>query len=140
SGVPGQPGLTGATSEPGATCEPSATSEPGATSATSATGEPGEPSSTSEPGEPGEPGGAADAGALDVIVAIVNLDPTNVQSGWVDLPLHELGLPADRPYAADDLLTGARYRWHGPRNYVALDPGTMPAHILHLHPDIEVGR
>ena len=134
SGVPGQPGLTGATSEPGATCEP------GATSATGEPGEPGEPSSTSEPSAPGEPGGAAGTGALDVIVAIVNLDPTNVQSGWVDLPLYELGLPADRPYAADDLLTGARYRWHGPRNYVALDPGTMPAHILHLHPDIEVGR
>ena len=38
------------------------------------------------------------------------------------LPLDELGLPSDAPYQVHDLLTDARYLWHGPRNYVELDP------------------
>jgi starch synthase (maltosyl-transferring) len=31
-----------------------------------------------------------------------------------------------------DLLTDARYSWHGARNYVALDPNVLPAHVLLL--------
>jgi starch synthase (maltosyl-transferring) len=31
-----------------------------------------------------------------------------------------------------DLLTGARYGWRGPTNYVRLDPNTLPAHVLRV--------
>jgi starch synthase (maltosyl-transferring) len=31
-----------------------------------------------------------------------------------------------------DLLTGARYLWHGPRNFVQLDPHYAPAHVFRL--------
>jgi starch synthase (maltosyl-transferring) len=31
-----------------------------------------------------------------------------------------------------DLLTDARYLWHGNRNYVELDPATAPAHIFRI--------
>ena len=65
---------------------------------------------------------------------MVNLDPHNPQSGWIDLPLADLGLPADRPYQVEDLLTGVKFTWSGPRNYLRLDPAALPAHILALQP------
>src|SRR5438132_414144 len=67
-----------------------------------------------------------------VILVIVNLDPRYTQSGWVALPLEELGLDARQPYEVHDLLTDARYVWRGPRNYVELHPSTVPAHILRV--------
>jgi starch synthase (maltosyl-transferring) len=67
-----------------------------------------------------------------VLLVVVNLDPRWAQSGWVTLPLDTLGLPADRPYSVQDLLTGSTYVWTGSRNYVRLDPAVLPAHILAL--------
>jgi starch synthase (maltosyl-transferring) len=66
------------------------------------------------------------------IVVVVNLDPTERQSGWVELDLESLGIDPARPYEAYDLLTGTRYSWQGPRNYVILDPAVLPAHILRV--------
>jgi starch synthase (maltosyl-transferring) len=68
----------------------------------------------------------------NVIVVVVNLDPFHTQSGWVDLDLHELGIEADHPYEVCDLISDARYFWHGPHNYVELNPQTVPAHILQV--------
>ncbi len=68
----------------------------------------------------------------NVILVVVNLDPHNPQWGWIDLPVADLGLPADQPYEIEDLLTGTRYTWAGPRNYVRLDPAAMPAHVFSL--------
>lgn len=68
----------------------------------------------------------------DVILTVVNLDPANTQSGWTDLWLEELGLDAHESFEAHDLLTDARYTWKGARNYVELDPGVVPAHVLCL--------
>jgi starch synthase (maltosyl-transferring) len=66
----------------------------------------------------------------EVLLMVVNLDPEFVQTGWTDLDLGELGLAGDQPFDVHDLWTGARYRWHGRRNFVRLDPATFPAHIL----------
>jgi len=71
-------------------------------------------------------------GLRDIILVVVNLDPHHRQSGWVELPLVHLGVPAEQPYQVHDLLTGARYLWNGPRNYVELDPHSLPAHIFRL--------
>jgi starch synthase (maltosyl-transferring) len=60
----------------------------------------------------------------------VNLDPHHVHGGWVELPLDALGLPHDEPYQVHDLLGGGRYLWHGPRNFVQLDPASAPAQIF----------
>ncbi len=72
------------------------------------------------------------ADGTHVVLVIVNLDPYHVQSGWVDLPLAALGLDPVRPFQVHDLLSGARYLWNGPRNYVELDPQAVPAHVLYL--------
>jgi starch synthase (maltosyl-transferring) len=66
----------------------------------------------------------------DVILVVVNLDPHHVQSGWVNLRLDRVGIHPDIPYQVHDLLTEARYLWHGPRNYVELNPAVMPAHVF----------
>ncbi|HXV08539.1 MAG TPA: alpha-1,4-glucan--maltose-1-phosphate maltosyltransferase, partial [Burkholderiales bacterium] len=68
----------------------------------------------------------------NVVLAVVNLDPHHAQSGWLSLDLDALGLDPAQPFQAHDLLTGARFLWHGARNYVALDPARGPAHILLL--------
>jgi starch synthase (maltosyl-transferring) len=68
----------------------------------------------------------------DTVLVIVNLDPNYRQSAWINLALAELDLPADRPYQMHDLLTDARYLWHGNRNYVQLDPASTPAHIFRV--------
>ncbi len=67
-----------------------------------------------------------------VLLMVVNLDPHNTHSGWLTLPLDELGLPVHDPYFAHDLLTDARYQWQGPSNFVMLDPHTQPGHVLRL--------
>jgi starch synthase (maltosyl-transferring) len=64
------------------------------------------------------------------VLVVVNLDPHYKQSGFITLPLEDLGLDLRQPYQAHDLLTDARYLWHGTRNYVELDPRTVPAHIF----------
>jgi starch synthase (maltosyl-transferring) len=68
----------------------------------------------------------------NVIVVVVNLDPHHTHSGWVELTLAELGLDPTKPFQMHDLLTDARYLWHGPRNYLSLDPGSVPAHIFRV--------
>ncbi len=65
----------------------------------------------------------------DVILCVVNLDPDNVQSGFISLDLDTLGL-GDQPFDVEDLLAGSTYTWQGPSNYVSLDPGKMPAHVF----------
>jgi starch synthase (maltosyl-transferring) len=68
----------------------------------------------------------------NVIAVVVNLDPHHAQSGWVKLPVESLKLDPLDSYQAHDLLTGARFLWHGERNFVELNPQTGPAHILRL--------
>jgi starch synthase (maltosyl-transferring) len=78
---------------------------------------------------------ATDDGSNIILVA-VNLDPHHTQSGWVELPLQELGLKEDQPFQVHDLLTGARYLWHGATNYVELDPRSVPAHVFRIRPRV----
>lgn len=64
------------------------------------------------------------------VLVAVNLDPHYKQSGFITLPLEEMGIDPNQPYQAHDLLTDARYLWQGRRNYVELNPLTVPAHIF----------
>jgi starch synthase (maltosyl-transferring) len=73
----------------------------------------------------------SDDGA-NLILTVVNLDPHYTQAGFVTLPLGELDIPADRGYEVEDLLTGQRFMWQGPRNYVELNPQRLPGHILRI--------
>jgi starch synthase (maltosyl-transferring) len=66
------------------------------------------------------------------ILVAINLDPTQEQSGWIDLDLKRLAIPHNQNFEIVDLLTGTHYHWHDRSNYVALRPDTMPAHIFRL--------
>lgn len=68
----------------------------------------------------------------NVILCVVNLDPTWTQSGWVHLDLHDLGLEVGQSFQVHDLITDARYRWEGSGNYVELNPQVTPAHIFEV--------
>ncbi|HVL59675.1 MAG TPA: alpha-1,4-glucan--maltose-1-phosphate maltosyltransferase [Burkholderiaceae bacterium] len=68
----------------------------------------------------------------NVIVAVVNVDPYHVHSGWVEIDLRALQLEDGATYQMHDLLTGARYLWTGSRNFVRLDPNGAPAHVFRL--------
>ena len=68
----------------------------------------------------------------NVVVVVVNLDPHHSQAGWVNLSTAELGLDPQQPYQMHELITGARYLWHGAKNYVQLDPASVPAQIFRV--------
>jgi starch synthase (maltosyl-transferring) len=74
----------------------------------------------------------------NLLLMVVNLDPHHTQAGFVTLPLDELEIPQDRAYEAEDLLSGERYLWHGPRNYVELNPSRLSGHILKIHRRLKV--
>jgi starch synthase (maltosyl-transferring) len=66
------------------------------------------------------------------IVCVVNLSPHHTHGGWVELDLGLLGIEPGHPYQMHDLLSGARYLWTGPRNFVQLDPQRSPAHVFRV--------
>ncbi len=68
----------------------------------------------------------------NIIIAIVNLDFAHTQGGWVTVDPEALGLDPVRSFEVHDLLGGGRYLWHGARNYVELEPDSLPAHILRV--------
>jgi starch synthase (maltosyl-transferring) len=72
------------------------------------------------------------ADGQNLILVVVNLDPYHKHSGWLELRLEELDLPADRPYQVHDLLGDGRYLWSGRKNYVELDPQIAPAQIFRI--------
>ena len=72
------------------------------------------------------------ADLTNVILVVVNLNPHYTHPGWIDLVLERLGVDAERPFQVHDLLSEARYLWHGSRNYVELNPHVVPAHIFRV--------
>jgi starch synthase (maltosyl-transferring) len=65
----------------------------------------------------------------DTVVVVVNLDPHSVRETTVHLDVEALGLEPDDGFDVTDEITGATWQW-GAHNYVRLDPGHEPAHIL----------
>ncbi|MGH2378117.1 MAG: maltotransferase domain-containing protein [Candidatus Limnocylindria bacterium] len=76
----------------------------------------------------------------NVILTVVNLDPHHTQSGFVDLDLAELGVSESDSYQVHDLLGGGRYLWRGSRNYVELQPETLPAHVFAVRRRVRTER
>ena len=71
----------------------------------------------------------SDDGA-NVVVTVVNLDPHNTQSGWLELDPTSIGVEPDQPYQMHDLLSDQRFVWQGSHHFVQLDPQRVPAHIM----------
>lgn len=71
----------------------------------------------------------SDDGA-NVVVTVVNLDPHNTHSGWLELDPASMGVESDQPFQMHDLLSNQRFVWQGARHFVKLDPQRVPAHIM----------
>jgi starch synthase (maltosyl-transferring) len=80
------------------------------------------------------------ADGTHAVLVVVNLDPHHGQAGSVEVDLSALGLSAEQPFQAHDLLSGARYIWKGPHNYVALDPERSPAQIFRIRHHVRSER
>jgi starch synthase (maltosyl-transferring) len=79
----------------------------------------------------------------NAVIVVVNVDPHNTHAGWIDLDLQALGLGSsisDRSFQVHDLLSGARHRWHGSRNYVQLNPQIVSAHIFRIRRRVRTER
>ncbi|UWE12079.1 alpha-1,4-glucan--maltose-1-phosphate maltosyltransferase [Actinacidiphila bryophytorum] len=74
----------------------------------------------------------------DVVLVVVNLDPFHTQEATVSLNMPELGLSWHESFPVRDALTGETYHW-GRDNYVRLEPGRVPAHVLSLRPSPSIG-
>lgn len=69
---------------------------------------------------------------LNRIYVIVNLEPEQLQSGMVEVPLERFDLQEDQEYWVHDLLTDERFLWKGRRNYVELNPAMRVAHVFRI--------
>jgi starch synthase (maltosyl-transferring) len=76
----------------------------------------------------------------NTILTVVNLSPYYVHSGWIELSLEDLGIPASQSFQMHDQLTDARFLWHGSKNYIQLNPQILPAHIFHVRRHLRTER
>ena len=76
----------------------------------------------------------------NVVLVAVNLDPHHVQSGWVEPDPAAIGVSPSETYQVHDLISGARYLWDGPRNYVELNPRVVPAHVFRVRRHLRTER
>ena len=66
----------------------------------------------------------------DVVLVVVNLDPTRAHRATVDLSMKHLGPRSRASLRAHDLLSGSTATWSGSSHLVDLDPEDAPARIL----------
>ncbi|NIP42834.1 MAG: alpha-1,4-glucan--maltose-1-phosphate maltosyltransferase [candidate division Zixibacteria bacterium] len=72
-------------------------------------------------------------GDTDTIIVIVNLSPYHKHSGWLELPLDEWGISESQTFLVHDLIAKDKYVWQGRRNYIEINPHSMPGHIFKVH-------
>ncbi|GAA3720172.1 alpha-1,4-glucan--maltose-1-phosphate maltosyltransferase [Streptomyces tremellae] len=74
----------------------------------------------------------------NIVLVVANLDPHHTQEATVSLDMPRLGLEWHETVPVRDELTGDTYHW-GRANYVRLEPGVTPAHIVALRPSPPIG-
>lgn len=84
--------------------------------------------------------GKATPDLSNIILVVVSLDPHHTQSGWVRVPIDELGLNSGEPYQVHDLIGDGRYLWQGEWNYVEVSPYACPAHIFVVRRKVKTER
>lgn len=67
-----------------------------------------------------------------IMLIIVNLDPNQKHSGYVQLPLSRLHVQRSLHVKLVDQMTGEKYAWMQEWNFVELDPNRIPFHLFKL--------
>jgi starch synthase (maltosyl-transferring) len=65
----------------------------------------------------------------DIVIVVINLDPHAARETMVHLDLPALGMDWHDSFLVHDAFTDQTWTW-GQHNYVRLDPGHEPAHVL----------
>ena len=65
----------------------------------------------------------------DIVIVVINLDPHGARETTVHLNMPALGMGWHDTFTVVDEITQHTWTW-GENNYVRLDPGVEPAHIL----------
>lgn len=68
----------------------------------------------------------------DIFLIVINLDPHQRHSGYVQMPIDRLRLHNGINIKLHDLITNEHYTWTQEWNYVELDPFKMPFHLFKL--------
>ena len=76
----------------------------------------------------------------NIILVVVNLDPSHTHSGWLEFSPEAVGIDPQQSFQVHDLLSDARYLWQGLRNFVELDPQIVPAHIFAVRRKVRTER
>ena len=76
----------------------------------------------------------------NIILVVVNLDPSHTHSGWLEFSPEAVGIDPQQSFQVHDLLSDARYLWQGLRNFVELDPQIIPAHIFAVRRKVRTER
>ena len=66
----------------------------------------------------------------NLILVVVNLDPSFAQEGTIDWNMSELGISGDN-FAVVDLIDGTKYDWSA-HTYVRLDPTRLSGKVIHI--------
>jgi starch synthase (maltosyl-transferring) len=66
------------------------------------------------------------------LLCAVTVDPLENQEAELVVPLERLGLGPSEPYQVEDLLTGRRERWCGPRQTVHFSPEREVARLWRI--------
>jgi starch synthase (maltosyl-transferring) len=66
----------------------------------------------------------------DLILVVVNLDPTYAQEGFVNWDMGSLSLASEK-FSVTDLLDGSTYDW-SPNTFIRLDPSRPHGKVAHI--------
>lgn len=66
----------------------------------------------------------------DIVLIVVNLDPHNRQTGYVQLPKNILRLGERINVKLYEIMTDEHYTWTQEWNYIEIDPYKMPFHLF----------
>jgi starch synthase (maltosyl-transferring) len=76
----------------------------------------------------------------NVIFVVINLDPHHTHGGWVHFPVEDMGIEPRQGFQVHDLLSDARFLWHGSRNYLEVDPRVSPAFVFRVRRRLRTER
>lgn len=68
----------------------------------------------------------------NIILIAANMDLYHTQSGWLELPLEQLGIDQGASYMVHELISEDKYVWSGRHNFIQLNPYIFPVHIFRL--------
>ncbi|HEX3726318.1 MAG TPA: alpha-1,4-glucan--maltose-1-phosphate maltosyltransferase, partial [Pirellulales bacterium] len=72
----------------------------------------------------------------NLVVMVVNLTFQELQRGFIDLSALAGQYGLEGTFQVQDVLTLKIFDWHGPRNFVELDPVDAVAHVFRVRPAI----